>query len=223
LPKYLDGIWRAFKAGLNLGITLLTLSFDVGKYVLQNLLPDMAKGLYRLAKYCFQNIPEVMKALYDATKFLITHTPDIIEGIYNICKSVIKFSYNFTKSIAIGIYNNLGEILRWSFNNAPKILANTIGIIVGLIYAPFVIGAELLREGMRKIMGGEPSSTSNPQQTPNKVGTTAEPVIQASYNGLTMQYDSHKAQQIAQANKPQEEVIHTDDIESGLTGATLRN
>ncbi len=230
LPKYLNGIWRAFKVGVNLGIALLNLSVDIGKYVLQNLLPDIAKGLYRLTKYCLQNIPKVMKAFYDVAKFLITHIPDISEGIYNICQSIIKFSYNLTKSIAIGIYDNLGAIARWLIRTSPQILANTIGIIVGVLYAPFAIGLELVREGMHKILGVQSDSISSVSQTSINIAhidQTAESALQVgSNNGLTMQYAQQVQQSLETELKPKTEqrvgIVEEADIEPRFTGTALK-
>lgn len=230
IPKYLNGIWRAFKAGVNLGIALLNLSVDIGKYILQDLLPDIAKGLYRLMKYCLQNIPEIMKVFYDAAKFLITHMPDIIEGIYNICKSIIKFSYNLAKSIVIGIYDNVGAIARWFIRTSPQILANIIGIIVGILYAPFAIGLELVRDGMRKVLGVQSDNITSVSPVATTVSyvidQAVESALEVGNNGLTMQYTQQAQQSLEAELKPKAEqrvgIIEDTDIEPGLTGTTLK-
>lgn len=122
-PQVLNNMWEIFKASLRMGQYLMIQALRGLKYIALNL-PEIARELYDLTILMLKHLPQVLKFLgYTLPKFLLYDAP----------KAVIKF-----------LVNHLPAVVEWFVKHLPELIAHGVGVFIGIMYAPFKIGFDLM-------------------------------------------------------------------------------
>lgn len=120
-PNLVRNIGLFFRAGINLGKAFFLFLYDAAVYLLKNF-PTVLRALYDVAAYVLGNIPEVLGFVKD---MMVA----IIKGSWSLCKFLYKNAFEITKAI---------------IQNIPNILAHTLGVVLGTVYAGFIITGKIL-------------------------------------------------------------------------------
>lgn len=120
-PTLLRNTWAFLKAGLNLGKTFLLLMYDTAVYLMRHL-------------------PEVFRALYDAAAYVLTHIPEVLHFMKDLTVEIVKAIWSFSKFL----FKNAFEITKEIIENIPNILAHAVGVMLGIVYAGFIITGKIL-------------------------------------------------------------------------------
>jgi hypothetical protein len=118
-PDVMKGAWEIFKGSLSLGQYLATLGLQGLKYTVLHI-PEIMKGLYNVAREILEHFPEVAKFVgYTLPKFFL----------YDIPKTALK---------------HIPAITNWFVKHTPDLIAHSVGVGVGILYAPFKISYDFL-------------------------------------------------------------------------------
>lgn len=120
-PNMLRNTWNFLKAGLNLGKAFLLLMYDATAYLLRHL-------------------PDVLRALYDAAAYVLTHIPEVLRFMKDLTVEVVKGIWSLSKFL----FKNIFEITKAIIENIPNILAHAVGVMLGIVYAGFIIAGKIL-------------------------------------------------------------------------------
>lgn len=130
LPEVLKMSWQVFKASLELGQLLMTFSLKALKYVVLNF-PKIVKGLFEFSFEILKNLPEFIE--------LVAYTLPKI------------FFYEIPKAVGTYLINHLPAVANWLVRHFPELIAQGVGIMIGVVYAPFKITFDLLHDGFDKV------------------------------------------------------------------------
>lgn len=139
LPEVLKMSWQVFKASLELGQLLMTFSLKALKYVVLNF-PKIVKGLFEFSLEILKNLPEFIE--------LVAYTLPKI------------FFYEIPKAVGTYLINHLPAVANWLVRHFPELIAQGVGIMIGVVYAPFKITFDLLHDGFDKVSNSIPNDAS---------------------------------------------------------------
>lgn len=142
-PNLIKNAWYFLKAGLNLGKAFLLLMYDMAVYLMRHL-PDVCRVLYDAAAYVLTHIPEVLRFMKDLTV-------EIVKGLWLLSKFLFKNAFEITKAI---------------IENIPNILAHAVGVMLGIVYAGFIIAGKVLNALLEVIF---PRASANHALTSKQV------------------------------------------------------
>lgn len=170
-PDVLKGAWEVFKGSLNLGQYFMTLALKGLKYIALNI-PEIVKGLYNLTREIFEHLPQVLKFVsYTLPKFFL----------YEMPKVALK---------------HLPAIANWFVKHLPDLIAHTVGVAVGVIYAPFKITYDFLL-GKSNTPIARAQHNSDPIAEAALVGILGAALVANEFQKEVSDYEVREQRQIA--------------------------
>lgn len=148
-PEVLNKMWQIFKSSLELGQHLMMLGLRALKHI--------ALNCFKALKYIALNLPEVLRELYDLAREIVMHLPEIIKFFgYTLPKF---FLYEVPKAAIRYLIDHLPAIANWFVTHLPELIAHGVGVAIGLVYAPFKIIFDCLRDGLNYLFGKNNTNT----------------------------------------------------------------
>lgn len=127
MGQALNTLWAVFKGSFEIGKFLGTLALKSLKYLIVNF-PEVIKGIYEISLELLKHFPEALKFFgYTMPKFFL----------YTIPKEILKF-----------VYNHFPAVAKWFFTHLPEMVANVVGVTLGIIIAPFKMAFDFVMDNM---------------------------------------------------------------------------